>query len=67
MVISASVLPIYHSGSMWILQKSYSLTMFMMLLIFSVGYVLEKRPGQNLDVQVSNFVVRAEFQKFSNR
>jgi len=52
---------------MWILQKSYSLIMFMMLLIFSVGYVLEKRPEQNSDVQVSNFVVRAEFQKFSNR
>lgn len=39
--------------------------MFTMLSIFSVGYVLEKRPGQNSDVEVSNFVSRAEFQNIT--
>ncbi|CAD6251750.1 unnamed protein product [Miscanthus lutarioriparius] len=29
------------------------------------GYVLEKRPGQNSDVEVSNFVSRAEFQNIT--
>jgi len=38
---------------------------FIMLLIFSVGYVLEKKRGQNSDVEVSNFVSRAEFQNIT--
>jgi hypothetical protein len=39
--------------------------MFMMLLTFSVGYVLEKSRGQNSDAEVSNFTSRAEFQSIT--
>jgi len=63
-----SVVTICHSGSSIETvnsRKSCSLTVFMMLLIFSEGYVLEKRPGQNSDVEVSNFVSRAEFQNIT--
>ena len=65
MVISATNL------SFWITVNSTEFLQFDHVYdafnILCIGYVLEKRHGQNSDVEVSDFVVRAEFQKFSNR
>jgi hypothetical protein len=39
--------------------------MFMMLLTFSVGFVLEKRRGHNSNAEVNNFTSQAEFQSIT--